>query len=228
MRLNITPLRETTFSMTCGDSAKMRNILRWMLIGTALLLAGLFIGFAVFANAVGSLEQPATLQKADAIIVLTGGQKRLEPALELLGQGKGAKLLISGVHPTARMEDIRRISNLDPDLYDCCIELDRVAQDTIGNATEGADWAKQNGYDTIILVTSNYHMPRSLIELQRADPDLTILPYAVVNTDISNGRWATHPEAFRVIAIEYAKYLASRLKLMRQASAARATLGLGG
>ena len=60
---------------------------------------------------------------------------------------------------------------------------------------------------TIILVTNNYHMARSLLELQRLDPRLTIAPYPVVNSDLSNGKWMMQPEVVRVLLAEYMKYL---------------------
>lgn len=200
--------------MADGERGKSRGIFYWVLIGGALALAALFIGFSLFANAIGSLEQPVELKQADAIVVLTGGQKRLGPALRLLDQGKGKKLLISGVHPSTTMADIRRISTIKPALYDCCITLDHKALDTIGNAKESVEWIKENGFTKIILVTNNYHMPRSLIEIRRVAPSLEIQPYAVVNSDISQGQWLKRPEAFRVIALEYAKYLATRLHLL--------------
>ena len=105
----------------------------------------------------------------------------------LLDEGQGRKLLISGVNPSTTMNDIRRITAINANLYDCCITLDRKAMDTIGNAKESIEWIKANGFEKIILVTNNYHMPRSLIEMRRLAPDLDIQPYAVVNSDIRAG-----------------------------------------
>lgn len=200
--------------MADGEHAHSRGIKYWILIGGALALAALFIGFSLFANAIASLEQPAELKQADAIVVLTGGQKRLAPALKLLDQGKGKKLLISGVNPSTTMADIQKVTTINPDLFECCITLDHKALDTIGNAKESVQWITDNGFQKIILVTNNYHMPRSLIEIRRVAPTLDIQPYAVVNSDISQGQWLKRPEAFRVIALEYAKYLATRLHLL--------------
>lgn len=200
--------------MADGERAKPRSIFYWIVLSGALALAAITIGFSVFANAIGSLEQPVALRPADAIVVLTGGQKRLSPALMLLNEGKGKELLISGVNPSTTMDDIRRIASIKPELYECCITLDRKALDTIGNAKESVRWIRDNGFEKIILVTSNYHMPRSLIEIRRIAPNLDIQPYAVVNSDISNGRWLKSPEAFRVIALEYAKYIATRLHIL--------------
>ena len=204
--------------MADGERVKSRGKLYWVLIGGALALAALFIGFSLFANAIGSLEQPVELKQADAIVVLTGGQKRLDSALMLLDQDKGQKLLISGVNPSTTMADIRKISTIKPELYDCCITLDHKALDTIGNAKESVEWIKENGFQKIILVTNNYHMPRSLMEIRRVAPELDIQPYAVVNSDISQGQWLKRPKAFRVIALEYVKYLATRLHLLSSLS----------
>ena len=55
--------------------------------------------------------------------------------------------------------------DLEPVLADCCLDIGYLAQDTIGNAEETRAWAQAWGFRRIVVVTSNYHMPRSLLEL---------------------------------------------------------------
>ena len=81
--------------------------------------------------------------------------------------------------------------------------------DTIGNAEESAKWVTSHAYGKVIVVTNNYHMPRSLLELRRSVGSVELLPYPVVNTPLDNGGWMTRPEALRVIFTEYAKYVAA-------------------
>jgi uncharacterized SAM-binding protein YcdF (DUF218 family) len=175
-------------------------------VAIAVVAAG---GFAVFASHVGSLAAPADLKRADAIIVLTGGQSRIDAALGLLKAGKGKRLLISGVHPDARRADLRAATGGDARLFKCCIDIDHVALDTIGNAEESAKWVRSHAYSRIILVTNNYHIPRSLLEMRRLLQDVDLRPYPVVNTDIGGGGWMTRPDALRVLFTEYTKYLAA-------------------
>ncbi len=166
-------------------------------------------GFGLFANYVSELSAPKDVRPADAIIVLTGGQARLDAALGLLKSGKGKRLLISGVNPAASRESLRRAMGEDRNLFTCCIDLDHAALDTIGNAEESAKWVQDHDYDRVILVTNNYHMPRSLLEMSRLVDDTELQPYPVVNSRLSGGGWVTKPEAVRVIFTEYAKYVAA-------------------
>ncbi len=180
---------------------------------TALVALAAFAGgFAWFADHVGGLATPAEPERADAIIVLTGGQSRLGAAFDLLESGKGQRLLISGVNPAARDEDIRAAAGAEKELFACCVDIDHAALDTIGNAAEGAKWAASNDFDRIIVVTNNYHMPRSLLEMRRFLSDAELVPYPVVNTPLGDGGWMTKPDALRVLFTEYTKYLAALVR----------------
>mgnify|MGYP002620467805 CR=1 FL=1 len=177
-----------------------------VLFGGGLAFLG---GFAAFASHVARLTTPAELPQADAIIVLTGGEKRLDAAVDLLKSGKGRRLLISGVHPAARLSDLQRATGGDAGLFSCCVDIDHAALDTIGNAEESAKWVTSNAYDSVIVVTNNYHMPRSLLELKRLIGDAELQPYPVVNTRLDGGEWVANRAALRVLFTEYAKYLAA-------------------
>ncbi len=173
----------------------------------ALLAAVYLLGFAIFAMHVAGLKTPADPPSADAIVVLTGGQSRLEAAVELLRAGKGKRLLISGVHPQARKQALQRATGAEAALFTCCIDVDRVALDTIGNAVESARWLTEQGFVSAIVVTNNYHIPRSVLEMQRQSAGIKLHPYPVVNSDLNNGGWLTKPNALRVLFTEYGKYV---------------------
>lgn len=183
----------------------IRHILRvfFYLIITALaLFAG---GFAVFYQNVASLAPPDN-PKADAIVVLTGGYQRIDQAVELLSKGAGERLLISGVNPATTGNHIRLLTRSSNDLFECCVDIGHEALDTTGNATETARWIRSRGYKSIILVTNNYHMPRSLAELERTDHGTDFIPYPV-ETDVSPSELASNPLLIRTLAAEYVKYL---------------------
>ncbi|WP_296746408.1 YdcF family protein [Mesorhizobium sp.] len=188
-------------------SGRLRFALRVCCFALLALLALFAGGFGWFADKVSHMTTPVDPAKADAIIVLTGGQSRLDAAMDLLASGKGERLLISGVHPSASRHQLQVAMGGDKQLFSCCVDIDRAALDTIGNAEESAKWVERHAYGSIILVTNNYHMPRSLLEMGRLLHGARLEPYPVVNTNLGNGSWLTKPEALRVLLTEYSKYL---------------------
>lgn len=183
--------------------------LKYAALAVCLLCAAFVVGFALFADHVSGLSAPKDPAAADAIIVLTGGQSRIDAALDLLKSGKGERLLISGVNPSASSETLRAATGADSKLFKCCVDIDRAALDTIGNAEESAKWVREHDYDSVILVTNNYHMPRSLLEMHRLLQNARLEPYPVVNSRLDNGGWMAKPDAVRVLFTEYTKYLAA-------------------
>jgi uncharacterized SAM-binding protein YcdF (DUF218 family) len=182
-----------------------RHILRvfFYLIITALAL---FLGgFAIFYQHVAALTPPKDA-RADAIVVLTGGYQRIDHAVELLGKGAGKRLLISGVNPATTGNHIRLLTRSPDDLFDCCVDIGHEALDTTGNAAETARWIRSNDYKSIILVTNNYHMPRSLAELERTDHGTRFIAYPVP-TDVSPSELVRNPLLVRTLAAEYVKFL---------------------
>jgi len=168
-----------------------------------------FCGFALFATHVSRMTTPEDPPAADAIIVLTGGQARLDAGVGLLKSGKGERLLISGVHPSTTRTSLQALTGSEKALFSCCVDIDRAALDTIGNAEESAKWVRTHAYERVILVTNNYHMPRSLLEMKRMLDREELSPYPVVNSNLDNGGWMVRPDALRILFTEYNKYLAA-------------------
>jgi uncharacterized SAM-binding protein YcdF (DUF218 family) len=195
-----------------GRKRRLPALLRatgWMVFCCAALFLG---GFALFATHVGRMSTPENPPAADAIIVLTGGQARLDAALGLLKSGKGERLLISGVHTSTSSKMLQAATGGDKALFSCCVDIDRAALDTIGNAEESAKWVRSHAYGKVILVTNNYHMPRSLLEMNRLLDEEEVAPYPVVNSKLDNGGWMMRPDALRVLFTEYNKYLAALVR----------------
>lgn len=177
-----------------------------------LVLGGLLTGgFLYFAETIASMEVPRN-PRADAIVVLTGGSQRIDQAIDLLNQGAGKRLLISGVNPTTSGNQIRKFTQSSSSLFECCVDIGHDAMDTIGNANETAKWISDHGYRKVLVVTNNYHMPRSLLELRRSDKKTEFLSYPVINSDLKNGNWLSQPMVVKTMLSEYLKYSAAVLR----------------
>ena len=174
-------------------------------------MVALGAGFVLFASAVPD-QQPKPGGDADGIVVLTGGSSRIQDALILLAEGHGKRLLISGVNPSTSKSALTEQTPEHEHLFACCVDIGRDAQNTIGNAIEARDWARLHGYKRLILVTSNYHLPRSMAEFAFAMPEAEWLPYPVVPDGMRPGGSWTSPEMLRLMLGEYAKYLAARVR----------------
>ena len=143
-------------------------------------------------------------------MALTGpSAERVNVAVRLLEQGKGRRLLISGVNREVRRQELRALTPGSNRLFNCCVDLGFEAEDTSGNAREIAAWARTKGYDSLIVVTSDYHMPRSLVEIRAAAPGVTLTPYAVSTPSLDDSRWWRAAVTARRMTLEYMKYLAA-------------------
>ncbi|WP_333794711.1 YdcF family protein [Hyphomicrobium sp.] len=188
-------------------------VLRRIIIGMAGgAMAIVAFGFIVFANAV-TREPDPQYASADGIVVLTGGQIRISEAARLLAERRGARLLISGVNPKIGRASLLRISALDEETFNCCVDLGYEALNTVGNADETRRWAEALGYDRLIVVTASYHMPRSLAELARAMPGIELIPHPVAPDAVRRGAWWLDPAAARLLASEYIKFLPAAVRL---------------
>lgn len=168
---------------------------------------------------------PNPVPHVDGIVVLTGGPERIQQSVSLLSTGSGKRLLISGVDQGVTLEDIRSLERVDSPLFDCCIDIGRIARDTIGNATETAAWARQNGYSSLLVVTSAYHLPRATQELQYTMPNLTLRGFPVHQASVHLEQWYLYPGSARLLIAEYTKYLLTlvRLRWLDQPTQAQAT-----
>jgi uncharacterized SAM-binding protein YcdF (DUF218 family) len=194
----------------------------WLRAGLVVAVAVVFVAAAVgFVGFLSQLRGAETRpeRKADGIVVLTGGSSRVSDAMELLAGGYGRRLLISGVHPTNAASDISRSlpDNQSPSdnqsLLDCCVDLDHSAVNTRSNAAETRRWAHERGFKSLIVVTSNYHMPRAIVELSHAMPDIALIPYAVVGDKWRDEPWWTSGATVRLLLSEYVKYVAAEVRV---------------
>jgi uncharacterized SAM-binding protein YcdF (DUF218 family) len=172
------------------------------IVGGLLLIAGFFWFVAQIQT------EEITIEKdADGIVVLTGAAARIPDAIELLAAKHGKRLLITGVHRATRVREIAQLTPLYAKYFSCCIDLDRSALNTFGNALETRRWARERNFNSLIVVTSNWHMPRAMAEVRHQLPDVALTSFPVVSKMVKNEPWWQSLETTRFLFAEYLKYL---------------------
>ena len=181
---------------------------------TATLAGGLLLtgGFFWFAMQISG-EEVILDRKADGIVALTGAASRIPDAIELLAAERGKRLLITGVHRATSASEIARLTPLYSKYFTCCIDLDRSALNTLGNALETKRWARDRGFTSLIVVTSNWHMPRAIAEIAHQLPDVTLIAYPVISEKVKTEPWWQNLDTARFLVAEYLKYLFALLRM---------------
>ena len=167
------------------------------------------VGLFAFAERVRGLTPAPEPARADAIVALTGpSAERVNAAIRLLELDKGRRVLISGVNREVRRKELRALTPGSTKLFNCCVDLGFEAEDTLGNAQEIAAWAEKHSFKQVIVVTADYHMPRSMLELRGEMPGTRLIPYPVKTDAVDAAKWWRDQTQMRRMTLEYCKYLA--------------------
>lgn len=197
--------------MTVDASSRrrfLRRFLLWSGFAGALLLAAGYVRFATGLSVTEVGAPPAT----DAIVVVTGGAQRIGDAVSLLNADRGRRLLISGVNERTSREELAKLNPTAREALACCVDLDYRARNTIGNAIEARRWVQRHGFRSLLVVTSNYHMPRTLLEFGHAMPGVRFVPHPVVTDQVDVAGWWRDWHTIRLLTPEYLKYLLAAVR----------------
>jgi len=212
----------TPSAWTSGFAASLARGLLGGLALVAIVLAG---GYVVFALTLAR-EEPSLNVKTEGIVAFTGGSDRVIDAAAILARGQAQRLLITGVNRATRSSVLARLLPVSREMFNCCVDLGYEAQDTAGNARETRQWAQAHHLTrSLIIVTSNYHMPRALAELSVELPGLTLYPFPVVSEHVNVAQWASDPQVMRLIGGEYVKFLGVLLRIRLRPEEKTLTLG---
>ena len=159
------------------------------------------LGFLLFAV---SLGDPAGDEKTDAAIAITGGSGRIEQAMDVLADRKAKRVFISGADPSVSKKDLAvRLGKRGKQLG-CCVDLGSESVDTRSNAEEAKRWLDKNGYSSVRLITSDWHMRRARYEFSRVLGGRYEIVYDAVRTQPS----------FTLLFGEYNKYVLRRAAVL--------------
>ena len=186
---------------------------RWIITAIAAFAIAFCGGFAWFVAKLPESGAPTPdLSEIDGVAVLTGGGgARIKRAMSLFADGAGERLLISGVHPATPLDDLKTLWPGAEARFACCVDRGDQARTTRGNASEIAAWATEHGYARIVIVTSDYHLPRSVLELRETAPNLEIIAVAAPSQATAGHRTMT---GWRLLASEYVKLQIRRADLV--------------
>jgi len=184
-----------------------------------LFISYFFVGLFDFQEKILSLEKNRNIVNSN-IVILTGGSNRIKEGLKIVNNinkltKTDFKILIIGTGKGFTKVNLKKLltSDFNLKLVECCIELESISKDTYSNASETYKWTKKNDINDIILITSNYHMPRAILEFKNRMPNQQIFTYPITpkNHDIKN--WLNSSDTFSLIFFEYSKLLIASLRL---------------
>jgi uncharacterized SAM-binding protein YcdF (DUF218 family) len=192
-------------------SGRLLRRLGWSALVAGVAAGLLGFGFLWFVWRVPA-DEVALNRNADGIVALTGGASRVADAMELMAAGRGKRLLISGAYRTTTPGEISRLNPVYARVAGCCVDFDN-SLNTLGNAIETRRWAERWGFRSLIVVTSNYHMPRALAELAHQLPGVALVPFPVVTDKQRAEPWWTNGAIARLMFSEYVKYVFARVRM---------------
>lgn len=198
--------------MTGEKKRHLRYLPPMLVLFPVIIVLSFGIHFVIFSEKIWQLKPPNPLPQADAIIVFTGGENRIETGLNLLQQGIGSRLLISGVNIKTNPKRFMRTTHIKPQLFACCVDIGYQAINTEGNAKESADWIRKNNYKTLYIVTHDYHMQRSLLELKHLMPNINFIAYPVKKHVSENT--IQQINQIRILVYEYIKTIWLHIRII--------------
>ena len=189
-----------------------------MFLITSMLIL-LFIQLNNFKDNILSFEKHHNKESSN-IVILTGGTNRIKDGLKIIEgfrkeNKNNYKILVSGTGTGFTKNSLKKKlgPNFNPKLIQCCIDLDSVSKNTFTNASETFKWTKKNDIKEFILITSNYHMPRAILEFENIMPNLKIYTYTITPDRHEIENWLSSYQTFGLVFTEYCKYIVANLRI---------------
>ena len=184
---------------------KNRTIIVFLVIIVSICILNIHSFLQEIKN--NEINTVANINKIDGIVVLTGDQYRIAKGIALLKNYPDKKLLISGVNKNINTIDIMKEFPNNKNFFQCCIDIGKDAKNTFENIIETFEWMKSNEFNSIIIVTSDYHVPRVKLEINRFIDNQQIFYEAVKNDETDSIL------RLKKITLEYIKYIRTFLSI---------------
>ena len=180
---------------------KLNKLLLALLIFSVLIF---LFGFIRYFFSIKNFETSINVN-AQGIAVLTGGKGRIAEAIKVFRENSLSYLLISGVDKSVRIEDIVP----EDFLTNPRVSIDKNSQTTLDNANEIIKWSNRNSIKNIIIITSDYHIPRSMLILTNRGKGLAFYPHPVASSIDFEKNLLKDTKILKFLLEEYVKYLLS-------------------
>lgn len=184
----------------------------WVRRAITILLLLLAAG-AVFPHLLARrVATPAPGEVADAIFVFTGGEGRIAEGYRAWKEGKGKELFILGAGPEAKLTSIFPVGEGGVPADDLPrIHIEGWSENTLENAFSAKTVVVSRAFRNVLLVTSDYHVPRAHLTLRKVlPPAVSISVIRVESAWRGRGAWHRLP---RIFLLEGWKYWGYRLLL---------------
>ena len=149
---------------------------------------------------------------ADAILVLTGGENRIAQGFRAWKEGRGRELFILGAGKDAKLANILPAGTEISPADLARVHVEGWSQNTLENAFSAKSAVASRAYKKVILVTSDYHVPRAHLALRAVLPPAVAIAVIPVKSDWRRkGAWHRLP---RLFLLEGWKYWGYRIFLL--------------
>jgi len=175
----------------------------------SLFLILLILGFFYFLKVI-TYTNVIIGKNIDGIAILTGGKGRIDLGLRLFTKQSNIKLIISGVDKKVSINSVLPSKFQENNR----IYIDQVSESTFDNAVVIADWAKKNQLYNINVITSYYHMPRSMLLLKKFTEKVNYYAYPVKKEKSKHSNLLPDMLFTLFLMQEYIKYLLSLITIM--------------
>lgn len=170
----------------------------------SLFLILLILGFFYFLRVI-TYTNVVVGKNIDGIAILTGGKGRIDLGLNLFKEQSNIRLIISGVDKKVSINSVLPTKFQENNR----IYIDQVSESTFENAIVIAEWAKKNQLYNIIVITSYYHMPRSMLLLSKFTEEVNYYAYPVKKEKSKSSDFIPEVQFNLFLMQEYIKYLLS-------------------